>query len=311
MRRRQLLEAWIASTVAVGCGGAPVAEPAAPVSSAPAAPERPRDAAKIAVDLVGGKVNALIFVDRVRVHPVGPRLISLGPARALLSGTSVDPLRDLERVFVTAPSTSDRKAIMFAEHKLDEARIQQAMMDLVKKSDPPGAVVPEAPYPTVRVSRRGRAGLVSFVPPNFVVALPEDMMASLPAFASTGGLPGPEGVEAARFSAIDPSTTLRGRGVPEIPASISAVQGVATLRQDGGISVDAMGPSASPAQAVDDAAYLTDAFERATTVTLGFVKIRVIQPIRFVPRDANVETHVDMSQSEIEQLLGLAESFGG
>jgi hypothetical protein len=311
MRRRQLLEAWIASTLAAGCGSAPAGDGATPAVASPVQPERPRDAAKIAVDLVGGKVNALVFVDRVRVHPVGPRLISLGPARALLAGTSVDPLRDLERVFVTAPSTSDRRAIMFAEHKLDDARIQQAMMDLVQKSDPPGAVVPGAPYPTVKVQRRGRGGLVSFIPPHFVVALPEEMMASLAAFATTGGLPGPEGVEAARFSALDPSTTLRGRGVPAIPPSISAVQGIATLRGDGGISVDAVGPSASPTQAADDADYLTDAIERATTVTLGFVKIRVIKPIEFVAKDDNVEAHVDMSRAEIEQLLGLAESFAG
>jgi hypothetical protein len=41
------------------------------------------------------------------------------------------------------------------------------------------------------------------------------------------------------------------------------------------------------------------------------VKIRVIKPIEFVAKDDNVEAHVDMSRAEIEQLLGLAESFAG
>lgn len=311
MRRRELLKAWAASTLLAGCGGVTVPEGEGPGPGAAAEPQKPRDAARIAEQLVGGRVSGLVFVDRMREHPVGPRLLTLGPARELLAGTRVDPLKDLERVFVTGPSANEPRAIMFAEHKIEVIRIPSVIDDLVKKSDPPGEIITGTPYPTVRVSRKGRGGIVAFLPPSFVVVLPEDLAGSVSAFAQTGGLPLPEGIETARVFAADPSTTLRARGVPRIPESIGSIDALLTLRPDGGANLDAVGPSASAAQAADDAAYLTDAFERATSVTLGFVKIRVFRPIEFVPREEKVEAHVDLSRGEIEQLLGLADSFAG
>jgi hypothetical protein len=258
---------------------------------------------------VGGQVGALVWIDRLRGHPVGPRLLSFGAARGILEGTSVDPLKDLERIFVTSPSVNDKRAVMFAEHNLTQDRIPGVMNDLVRKSDPPGQIVADAPFPMVKVQRKGRGGIVAFLPPNFVVAVPEDLAQSLGAFAETGGLPGPEGIEAALAIANNPSETLKARGAPDVPSTISTARALITLRPDGGASVDTDAQSASPQQADQDADALTEEIDRLTSVKLGFMTIRAFDKIVFKPKGDQVVSHTSLSRGQLDQILGLAETF--
>src|SRR5688572_28302181 len=87
------------------CGGA-TPEAAAPGAAVAAeAPKpKPRNAQDIARAVIGGRVDVLVFADRVRAHPVGPKLAALDAWRPVLEGTGIDPQKDLERAFVTAPS---------------------------------------------------------------------------------------------------------------------------------------------------------------------------------------------------------------
>ena len=146
-----------------------------PAAEGPAAePPRPKDAAQIAQRLVEGKVSGLVWVDRVRTHAVGRKLLGLGPARELLEGTSVDPLQDLERRFITGPSARDGRVVFFGEHTIADQRLPLVVQDLVRKSEPPGQLLPELPFPAVRVQKKRFSGLVAFLPPRFVIAVPED-----------------------------------------------------------------------------------------------------------------------------------------
>lgn len=304
VRRLSATLALVSSLVLAACGGA-APEPSAPGASA--APERARDADRIASELVGGRVGGLLHVERLRDHPLGRRLLGLGEVRALLEGSDIDPLVDLERVYVTGPSASERRAVVFAEHKLDDARVDRAVEQLVEKSKPRGQLVLGKPYPIVRVQRGDGSGLVAFLPPRFVVVVPEDLEAKIDDFASTGGLPGPEGDEAASLVAWQPSETLRAHGAPPVPASVAVARARVTLQSGGGALVQAEGDSASPEQAELDAAALQSSIDRATTVQLGFVRMKVFRTIPFRSEESRVFTQVDLSASELSQLLGLAE----
>ncbi len=291
----------------LGCGAAardtPVAEGPAPE------PPKPKDAAQIATALVGGKVSGLVWVDRVRPHAVGRKLLALGPAKELLEGTSVDPLQDLERVFVTGPSAHDARVVFFGEHSIAPARLDQVIRDLVAKSDPPGQVLADQPFPAVRVQKKRFSGVVAFLEPRFVVAVPEDLVGALGSFAKTGGLPDPAGPEAAHLTAIDPGRTLRARGAPRVPDTISHGNATVILNRDGGVTVDAVGQSASAEQAPDDARQLTKNIDNATSVNLGIVRIRAFRPVVFAPRGDQIVSKVDLSRAEVDQLLGLASTF--
>jgi hypothetical protein len=304
VRRLGATLALASSLVLAACGGA-APEPSAPEASA--TPERARDAHRIASELVGGRVGGLLHVERLRGHPLGRRLLGLGEVRALLEGSDLDPLVDLERVYVTGPSASERRAVVFAEHKLDETRVDRAVAQLVEKSQPRGQLVLGKPYPVVRVQRGDGSGLVAFLPPRFVVVVPEDLEARIDDFANTGGLPGPEGAEAASIVAWQPSETLRAHGAPPVPASVAVARARVTLQSGGGALVEAEGDSASPEQAELDAAELQASIDRATTVQLGFVRMKVFRTIPFRSEESRVLAQVDLSASELAQLLGLAE----
>ncbi len=305
---RKLRALVVSLVLSAGCGGA-APDPALPVSPETPAAAKPRDAAQRAEALAGGKVGALVWVDRVRSHPVGPRLLAMPMVAALLEGTGLDPLKDLERVFVSGPGTDQARAVMFAEHNLDPARAHAALETVMQKSDPPGERFGGLPYEAVKVTIRGRTGVVAMLPPHYLVVVPEDLAPRLGTFDGTGGLADPTGPEAAIAVALDPSHTVRGPHVPRIPEDVSRATATVVLRPDGGANVDVVGDTPSADLATADARTLTNEVERATTVKVAFVTFRVMDPIPFVADGSQVKARVDLSRGQVDQLLGLAERF--
>ena len=291
----------------LACGGgaeASVDTPAAVVKEAP----RPKDAPTIATQMVDGKMSALIFLDRVRPHSAAPKVLELGVVRELLEGTGLDPLHDIERAFVTGPNASSQRAVLFAEHTVPEDRITQLVQNVVRESNPPGEILRGPPNWKVRVQKKGRGGVFALIPPKYVVVVPDDLADRVDEFALTGGLPGPIGEEAIHMFVADPSSTLRARGAPHIPASISSIDAVAMLRGDGGVTIHAKGKSTLE-RAPDDARRLTRSIDDATSVGFGPFRIRAFRPIIFEASDDLVVSRVDLSSSEVEQIVSLAGSL--
>lgn len=304
-RARAVIWGLLLAGLGLGCGGA---APEAQAPEAAAAPAKAKDAPLIAQSLVGGRLSALVFVDRVRGRPVAEQLLALGPVREVLAGSQLEPMRDLDRVFVTGPSAAEQRAVVFAEHNVPSDRIPELVSEMVAKSEPKGEVIEAGPHWKVRVERRGRKALVAFYEPNFVVVVPPDLADRVDAFAATGGLPGPTGEEAAKFAVAEPAASLRARGVPRIPESVSALGGDVFLPADGRVEVAVVGQS-TPERAPSDARYLTDAIDDATSVSLGFVKVRAFRPVVFAPEGDRVTTRLQLSPDEVGQLLSLASTF--
>jgi hypothetical protein len=306
---RSLRALLLSIAFAAGCGGAqPDASSLPETADAPPKP-KPKDAAQRVEALADGKVGALVYVDRVRAHPVGPRLLAMPVVAQMLEGTGIDPLKDLERVFVSGPGTDRARAVMFAEHNLDAARAHAALESVMQKSDPPGERVSVVPYEAVKVTVKGRTGVVAMLPPRYVVVLPEDLAPRIASFDGTGGLVDPTGPEAALAIALDPSRTVRGPHVPRIPEGISRATARVVLRPDGGADVDVVGETSGPDVAAEDARALTSEIERVTTVKVAFVTFRVMDPIPFVAEGNQVKAHVGLSHGQLDQLVGLAERF--
>jgi hypothetical protein len=293
--------------LSAACGGAEATVEAPDAVVAKEAP-RPKDAPIIATQMVGGKVSALVFMDRVRPHSAASKVLGLGAVKEMLDGTGLDPLNDVERAFITGPGASSQRAVLFAEHTVPEERITALVQNVVRQSDPPGEVLRGAPNWKVRVQKKGRGGVFALLPPRYVVMVPDDLADRVDDFALTGGLPSPIGEEAIHMFVEDPATTLRARGAPPIPPSITSIDAVAMLRGDGGVTVHAKGKSTLE-QAPDDARRLTRSVDDATSVGFGPFRIRAFRPIVFSASEDMVVSRVDLSSGEVDQIVSLAGSL--
>src|SRR5690606_26972304 len=100
-------------------------------------PSPPRDAHLRAVEAVGAKVTAMIYVDRVRGHALAPRIAEMDAWAGILEGTGIDPLRDVDRAFVAGRNLeSQADAIVVAEHHVPPEKISAAMKKMVADSGP-------------------------------------------------------------------------------------------------------------------------------------------------------------------------------
>jgi len=246
----------------------------------------------------------------VRAHPIGPKLAALEAWGPILEGTGIDPQKDLERAYVTSPSVRDgRNVVLVAEHSLPNDRIRTAIETLIGKSDPPGAWVDGFGVPVARVTVRERTRMVGLPMANLLVVLPEEHLASIKKFAGSGGCRDPEGAEAAVLTAEQPAETLKAARVPPIPETLSAARATVTLTKDGGADLDVEAKSTSPEQASQDAAALTSEIDRATSMKISILKIRVFEPITMKPDGDKVTGRRHLRAEEIDRIMGFASAL--
>ncbi|HHH27011.1 MAG TPA: hypothetical protein ENK57_01500 [Polyangiaceae bacterium] len=304
-------------TVAFGlsaCGGVTpkVDSPADSTATEPAAVAAPppviRDTADQAARIVDAKLRVLLHVDRVKDHPLAPRLVSMKAWGGLLEAAGIDPLEDVDRAFVAAKNARDPRAVIaVAEHHVSEERLRAAIDEIVAGSGPDGKLLPELGVLAAKVKVRGRESVVLAVTPTLLVVTSDDYAKAATALAATGGLPEPGGDEAVRVRAERPSETLKAPRAPRVPRTISEVEATVTMASDGGADVLIVGQSTNPAQAKADASALTEAVDRATTVEVAIVKIRAFDPVTFAAVDDRVEGRRHLSWNELNTLLGFAE----
>lgn len=305
MLRRAFL-AWVAAG-ALACGGGA----GAPRSAAEAAaPPPPRDAALIAQSLCDGRVGVMIYSERIRDNPIAPKLAAIDVWRAVLEGTGIDPVKDLDRAFVAAPSArAGEKGVAVAEHHLDAGKIEAAIEVMIGKSQPPGGWIEGSSVPAARIVVRGLPRAVVVPRAGLLVVLPEALVKEAARFAKSGGLSDPEGPEAAIATAVSPRDTLRAPRVPSFPATVSLATARVVLGKDGSAEVALDALSSSPEQAAEDAAEMTRAVEAATTVKVAFIKVRFFEPIVFEAEGEHVKGKLALAPSDIDKLLGFVRAF--
>jgi hypothetical protein len=292
-----------------GCGGA---EPA-PVTPEPAAPPKPRNAGEIAMQVAGARIGAIIHVDKAKGHRAATGLLRLPAVASALSGTGIDPLRDVDRAFVCAPHAREqRNVIGVLEHHLSDQEVRAALDKSVQRSrltHPDDGPIAGLPFFAVKLTIRNDPRAVALVEPGVAVVLPAERVGDAKRFIGTGGLPFAEGTEAAQLYAAEPATTLRAPGAPRVPPTIGVARGKVWLKEDGSVDVVADGTSTTPEQARADAEALTEAIADATSVRVAIVKVRLFRPVPFKADDTQVRGEVHLSPSEVDQMLSLLATF--
>lgn len=294
-----------------GCAGAEIAPATSPAATVAVAPiPKPRNADVIAAAIAQGKTSVSLYPTRGMGHPLPRRLLGMAHVTELFEGTGLDPIADVERAFVSAPSIRSRgEEVSVIEHNLSADRLKSAMDLAIVRSEPAGSYRDDLDMPAITVTIRGQTRVVAEVSPTVLVVLPEARAREASRFIGTGGLPDPVGDELLRAVAIDPASTLRHRRGPAIPPTLSLATLTLKLTPGGGTQIDLTAQSASEAQAGADARSLTEQIDALTSVKLGFVRVRLFEPVLFKPDGDRVTSKVILSGSEVDRLLGMASAF--
>lgn len=243
---------------------------------------------------------------RAAQHPLLSRILSLKIVSSFAA--SWDPANDLEQVYVCAPGGRQATAVVFAEHRITKERGETLLQQWIEASDPPGTRITDVPFPAATVRTKGRSGVIAFVAPKFLVAVPNELVGDLGRFERTGGLGDPKTEKAALVVIDQPSETLKGTGTPKLPASISQARVHVDLQSHGGAALTLEADSSDPQQASADASHLTSLIDRLTSIRLGILTVRAFKKVDFTTEGSLVKSRVELTKSELEMLLGLIES---
>jgi hypothetical protein len=249
----------------------------------------------------------IVYMDRVRKHPLAPRLAALDAITEAFEGTDIEPIRDVDRAVLAAKTArSQKNAIAVAEHHVAPPRLKTAMSQLVQQSGSEGRWLEGYDFPAAKVMVRDRHTVILAVTPTLLVVTAPHHAKRAATLQNSGGIPDPTNPAAIVADANQPASSLEARGVPRVPQTVHHLYAEVTLRADGGADLAIDGESSSEAQAQADAEQLTKDIEKASTVNVAFFKFKAFEPIAFKPDGKMVRARRRVSQKELDALLSLA-----
>lgn len=292
--------------------------PVAPGSAAPAPPPPPapprRDAQEIAERMVGARSATLLHVAAWQGHGTIRELSTWMPLRGALERARVDVTRDIDRVFLASSNPREWAGLTVFEHHIDRERLLAFLHEGAASSQPVGQPLTQGDMVGARmhvpVRYRGREQTFSadvwlVTPTLIVVVAPETP--GVAAFARSGGLPMPTQGEGASGWALEPAELFRNAHV-KIPESLQRAEGWVFPRPGGGVHVDVRARSTSHDQAMSDATRLTGSLEKATTVKLGPLSVKVFQTPVFRAEGDEIVAGMDITKAQLDQALAMAGS---
>jgi len=266
-------------------------------------------------------VKLLVMNDRIRGLPLAPRigkiLAGLPQWRSFFGPTGLDPIQDIERIYVAGPqfrASADVVAVL--EYRV-ETKVMRSALDALVNREPKGewygGPVPAARARADRADRvfvlpKGR--LLMMVPPH----LKDDAVAKAPGLS----LPRAGGPAAVVAFVATPWRALLGLRSPvEIPRSIRSVSLSVIPTDDGGAVVEIDATDESPEHAADHAGLLTRAINAVTQQNLGSVgsflfgsqTLSLVDPVTLRADGAHVRGTAKVTPRQLSRLLGLVEGF--
>lgn len=281
---------WASSLVGgVGCRSVETAKPRA-ATSTPSPAAAKHASTEVARDLIDGRVGALFHVRDFRSFPNAGSIGALGSWAEVVEALGLDPMTDVERVFVTSYVSSDRDAIDVIELTIDDPVTRAAF----------AAIGARGTYAELELSKRYSVA-VSLVAPRRLAVAPKRLAASLPALAGTRPLPKPHGKESAEFFSFEPNATVSAP--PTWPSTLLFARAEVEMLRGGGAAIRFVGESTSVERAAADAKALTEEARRLLTLSLGFAVLEILDPPVFQAQDHRVVMACTLSPDEVDWLL--------
>jgi hypothetical protein len=266
-------------------------------------------------------VRLLLFNDRIRALPIAPRIgrlvARLPQWRSFFGPTGLDPIQDIDRVFVAGPQfRSSGDVVALLQYSVPTSAVRRAVDSIVKREPKGEWLSTKVPAARARADRSDRifvlpkGHILMMVPPH----LQDDAIKKAPdiAFPSIGGR-----AAVVAFLAT-PWRALLGLNVPvEIPRSIASATITVTPAEDGGavLHIDALDESSDAAKS--DASLLTRAINMLTQRNVGAVgailfggkTLSLIEPVDLQAEGKSIRGDARVTPRQLERILGFAEGW--
>lgn len=290
---------------------------AGPADAGPAPLKDPTLVAGVArVADPNANVRITLYNEKIRETPlgerVGPLLRSLYQWRDFFGPTGVDPIRDIDQIYVVGPQLRDSSNVVaILRHHLPAARMHTAVDQLVR-SDKLGGRWLDASVPAASAHADGAERRFVLANAQTVIVTPPSAYDSALAGAKVMRLVASKGPEAAMIYLATPWRAFMGLPV-QVPQTIKWARVRITPTADGGATADIDAEDESPEAASNDAAYLTKAGNAMTQLSLGTIgSMFGISPHRFVERIAfsadgkTIRGEVHITAAQLSDALDMA-----
>lgn len=265
--------------------------------------DTPRNAiTDTARDVVGGRCGALVHMDRARTWRYGSKFGKVTQWASLLEGTGIDPVRDVDRAFITSKTFDAADCALILDLAFDDDDRITTALGVMNEQAATGEKG-ESASTVIRRELFGEPYLVARIGRRTLLAMPWDRIGTLPLFLGTDGLPAANGSESATVFADEPHESLTGT-IPW-PSTLLDVTANVELSEDG-IAVELVGRSTSEAQAKLDAEHLTAIAKDSLKVNVLFFSVPLLDNVEFVARGSNVEMSSRIGQTGVDLLVTLA-----
>ncbi|EYF01618.1 hypothetical protein [Chondromyces apiculatus] len=302
--------------------GAPDAGPldagpldAGPTDKPPPDNGRPRLRDPLAVAGAPGKlaskdpnVQVLIAGDRLRNHDLGAwfgRVLTLIPEwQSFFSGSSVDPIRDLDHLLLAGPQfRNSSRVIAVMDYRVPETAIREAVDGIVQRTN--GTWLPDAPIPAAR-ARADRADRVFALVPSkkLLVILPADQEGELDKLKSLKPFNRSSAVGIV-ISMLTPQNAFRG--LYKLPKTLKWMRLTVTPTKDGGADLALAVGDGSPEDARDHAEEFTRNINAVRTADLGIMKVDVLDEVTFTADGDVLWTRLHVQSKQLKLIMGFVE----
>lgn len=307
-------------------------QPVEPSSTAPSA--EPPSAAPpnsdidnpVALAGKGGKiiekqtsVGLVLYMDRVRSHPLGKRIAALLPKLPqwdeFFGDSRVNPVQDFDRMFLLGPSFSDSSGLVMAiEYNTSQDKIRAAVNGLVKRR---GSWMVGSKIPTALTFADRAERVILFPGPKVLMVVPPHLREQAQRQGAIG-VPKAKGPEAMVASTVNPAKVLRRFGV-DIPATLQSATIRLTPLADGGALLELEARDESEARAKETANLLTTQINAAVDALssvsglanmFGFRGLAEVASLPRVTLSADgkkVKGRQVLTQSQVTFILGQVE----
>jgi hypothetical protein len=264
-------------------------------------------------------VRLTIYTAKIRENPlgqrIGPLLRSLYQWRDFFGPTAIDPIRDIDQIYLVGPQLRDSSNVVaILKHHVPPDRMRTAV-DALVRADRAGGMWLDAGVPAASAHADGAER--RFILPNattVIVAPPSAYAGALAAGKLVRLLPS-SGPEAAMIYLATPWRAFIGWPV-QVPHSIKWARVRVTPTADGGATADLEAEDESPALAADDAAYLTRTANALSQLNLGFLgsllgqqSHKFIERVAFDSNGKMIHGQAQITAAQLSTALDMAGAF--
>jgi hypothetical protein len=257
-------------------------------------------------------VSVLLVTENLRGHPaaaeLGPALVNIRQWRSFFGPTTVDPVRDTDRILLAGPQFRDTsKVSAVIKFRLSEAKLREAVDDLRRASDPPGEWVTESP-PTAKVHADGADRYLVLGGGGVAMMVPEGALEQAKRGVS---FPPARPGEVLVFFLRHPGRALRGLPFA-LPPSLASLRLGVNLRPDGGadVLIDAVDKDAPSAAA--SARALTAGIDAASVREVPLLgRVRLFDPVEFRAEGEHVRATARINAAQAREMARLVAAVLG